>query len=468
MKTNDHDEPMHTEQNPNRNDSDIYDELYRHMRKNEPEATVEYTKLGEHNVGKKGKQKTILVAAAVVLVVLIVVFAIPKVKKPPEPGETTAVSRVVKTTAAHDETSLLPAHIFFDANGGMADFTERYGYVGEKYDQLPNVEREGYSFEGWFSEKEGGERITSNTKIRNEYETAYAHWIEITTRNKSDEHKEKETAATSSFRATTVQVKTTQAATTRTTTTTTTKIAAFALSYNANGGSGAPARQSGGTRYTVSYTEPQRSGYTFLGWSKDSFATAASYHGGDSVILSDNVTLYAVWKQNRTYTVYFDANGGSSSPSYKTVDEGSTVRMPTPYRTNYNFLGWYTSPSGGARYTDSTRIDSNITLYAHWEQNPSTLQTTFTPSVTWENENPCVHFDCSVKSNYQITDYKISNNLTGTTFRLNPDCSGKYCGQNMSGNFRFTGYPAGTSVVFTVTASDSSGNTVTNDYYATL
>ena len=51
---------------------------------------------------------------------------------------------------------------------------------------------------------------------------------------------------------------------------------------------------------------------------------------------------------------------------------------------------------------------------------------------------------------------------------MNPDCAGKYNGQNPSANQTFTGYSAGTTVVYTVTASDSSGNTITNKYNVTL
>ncbi len=72
----------------------------------------------------------------------------------------------------------------------------------------------------------------------------------------------------------------------------------YTLSYNANGGNGAPASQSGATNYIVSNTQPTRSGYTFLGWSKSSSAIAASYKAGDSITLTANTTLYAVWEKN--------------------------------------------------------------------------------------------------------------------------------------------------------------------------
>ncbi|MFT0899608.1 Ig-like domain-containing protein [Candidatus Methanoprimaticola sp. MG2] len=77
------------------------------------------------------------------------------------------------------------------------------------------------------------------------------------------------------------------------------------LAYNANGGSGAPSQQSyTGTSttnhtFTISATEPTRSGYIFLGWSTSSSATSATYQPGDTISVgySSTRTLYAVWQE---------------------------------------------------------------------------------------------------------------------------------------------------------------------------
>lgn len=54
--------------------------------------------------------------------------------------------------------------------------------VGEKYGDLPSmVEQDGYEFIGWYTEKEGGEKVTAETVVSNaEEHTLYAHWREIT------------------------------------------------------------------------------------------------------------------------------------------------------------------------------------------------------------------------------------------------------------------------------------------------
>ena len=70
----------------------------------------------------------------------------------------------------------------------------------------------------------------------------------------------------------------------------------YTLSYNANGGSGAPSSQTGGSTYKIPATTPTRSGYKFLGWSTSSSASSASYDAGGSITINKNTTLYAVWQ----------------------------------------------------------------------------------------------------------------------------------------------------------------------------
>ena len=47
--------------------------------------------------------------------------------------------------------------------------------------------------------------------------------------------------------------------------------------------------------FTVNSKEPTRTNYDFKGWSTDKNATTASCHGGESIKISKNTTLYAVW-----------------------------------------------------------------------------------------------------------------------------------------------------------------------------
>lgn len=75
--------------------------------------------------------------------------------------------------------------------------------------------------------------------------------------------------------------------------------AGYTVTYNANGGSGAPTSQTvaEGASFTVSTQTPYRSGYTFAGWATSSSATSADFSAGETVTgITANVTLYAVWK----------------------------------------------------------------------------------------------------------------------------------------------------------------------------
>ena len=77
-----------------------------------------------------------------------------------------------------------------------------------------------------------------------------------------------------------------------------------------------------------------------------------------------------------SYTVTFNANGGSVSTASKTVTSGSTYgTLPTPTRTGYAFAGWYTAASGGTQITASSAVSitANQTLYAHWTANTYTV-----------------------------------------------------------------------------------------------
>ena len=67
-------------------------------------------------------------------------------------------------------------------------------------------------------------------------------------------------------------------------------------------------------------------------------------------------------------TVTFSANGGTVSPTSKTVVYGETYgTLPTPTRSGYQFKGWYHYNGTYRVYAGSiVDIDSNHTLYARW------------------------------------------------------------------------------------------------------
>ena len=75
------------------------------------------------------------------------------------------------------------------------------------------------------------------------------------------------------------------------------------------------------------------------------------------------------------FTVQYDANSGTVSPSSETVESGSQITLATPTRQNYSFDGWYTDRTGGTRVGgagDSYTVTGSLVLYAHWTYVPPT------------------------------------------------------------------------------------------------
>lgn len=147
----------------------------------------------------------------------------------------------------------------------------------------------------------------------------------------------------------------------------------YTVSYNANGGAGAPSKQTKWKDQTLvlSSIKPTRTGYSFLGWSTSSTATSASYAAGANYTTNSGTTLYAVWKAN-TYTISYNANGGVGAPASQTKTYGVTLTLSNtkPTRTNYNFKGWGTSASSTTvAYSAGASYTANVatTLYAIWE-----------------------------------------------------------------------------------------------------
>ena len=113
---------------------------------------------------------------------------------------------------------------------------------------------------------------------------------------------------------------------------------------------------------------PSRIGYTFAGWYGNpefSGDPVTDVPTGSTV----NLTFYAAWTPN-TYTVTFDANGGSVSQTSAVTVAGKLTSLPTPTYDGHNFLGWYTQKDGGDKVTTDTVFTVDSTIYAHWQNIP--------------------------------------------------------------------------------------------------
>ena len=164
------------------------------------------------------------------------------------------------------------------------------------------------------------------------------------------------------------------------------------LSFDPNGGTGEPdpilalAVANVGASIEIPEQEPFLKYYTFLGWSKDPNATAGEYKhdaakkADRDILITKDTVLYAVWQVNPTYTLYYNANGGSGAPAAQSgiSDENDSVELVIasgqPTRSGYSFQGWAVSRGGAASYFAGNKVKitgGNVTLYAVWQKGGS-------------------------------------------------------------------------------------------------
>jgi uncharacterized repeat protein (TIGR02543 family) len=114
---------------------------------------------------------------------------------------------------------------------------------------------------------------------------------------------------------------------------------------------------------------PTKTGYTFAGWTGTNGTTPQTAVSVSLGSTGDR-NYVANWTLN-TYTVIFDANGGTvSSESGTTGEDWTLAELPTPTRTGYTFDGWYHL---GTQITTSTIFSEHTTIYALWTLNTYTV-----------------------------------------------------------------------------------------------
>ncbi|ODM27059.1 hypothetical protein A7W90_13035 [Clostridium sp. Bc-iso-3] len=146
----------------------------------------------------------------------------------------------------------------------------------------------------------------------------------------------------------------------------------YTITFDSDGGSEVAAITQDYGTVVKAPTAPTKAGFKFVGWQLNgenyTFTTMSA----------EDIILVAVWDEVPTYTVTFDANGGTVDQTDKYVYEGETYgEMPVPTNGDKFFLGWYTAKSGGTKVTSETVVElaANHTLYACW------ADTGFTGSV---------------------------------------------------------------------------------------
>ncbi len=118
---------------------------------------------------------------------------------------------------------------------------------------------------------------------------------------------------------------------------------------------------------------PKAVGYTNLGWTTQKGSMKVVYKAGAGVKVTKDMTLYAVRRKSRYYTVSFYLGNGSSNATYKKlqkkVEEGTYYTLPSvPFRSGYVNLGWSASMNGktstAKKAGTKIKIAGNIKYYA--------------------------------------------------------------------------------------------------------
>ena len=234
--------------------------------------------------------------------------------------------------------------VTFDVNGGNAlpkDQATKKVSFGSKYGNLPTPTRDGYTFLGWFTEKDGGQQIGVDTKtvrIARDH-TLYAHW----------------------------------------------QANALTIYYYGNGG-----KLDNGKEQTTSSTETDKkitikrnrftkTGYTFVGWTKVKDGDTIDFYGGQehafsaSEITNGKVELWAKWEPTQ-YTITYvlnDKDAKHTNQTTYTVEDEFAITDATNGSFGRKFLEWRDADSKtGNKVSKIVKgTTDNITLYAIW-QNP--------------------------------------------------------------------------------------------------
>ena len=126
---------------------------------------------------------------------------------------------------------------------------------------------------------------------------------------------------------------------------------------------------------TCTITSPiiKKAGYNVVGWNTDSNAMTSTWSQNTSKNINKSETYFPIVKL-KTYTIKYNANGGSGAPSNQVKEHNKNITLSTskPIRTGYTFVNWNTSSAGnGTSYSAGATYSGNsdITMYAQWRRN---------------------------------------------------------------------------------------------------
>ena len=147
-----------------------------------------------------------------------------------------------------------------------------------------------------------------------------------------------------------------------------------------------------------------RSGETMPVQAGDTIYVLVGYDGWSSMQSGATQTLYTITvpsteTPSSTYTVTFDAQGGSSVTAQKVLKNAAAVEPKDPTRTGYSFSGWYLEPACTTAWNFALPVTGDMTLYAGWieKADDASYKNTLTAVLKYvkdnAGENPGYIFD---------------------------------------------------------------------------
>ena len=236
----------------------------------------------------------------------------------------------------------------------------------------------------------------------------------------------------------------------------------YIVSYNANGGNGAPTATSQNYTFGASNLSLTtkgtlaRTGYTFAGWNTLATGLGTNYLENASYKPAASIILYAKWTPGN-YTLTLDRNGSTGTAINGIAIVAGTAKSLSGFsytRDGYTLLGWNSLADGtGTSYAigSSVTFFANTTLYANWGPR--------VPGV------PTVAISGAV-GNTQITVAVTGAALSGTvgpasSYLVTATPGSSTCTITVPATTcTFTGLTNGTAYTFTAVARNATGNSV--------
>ena len=136
----------------------------------------------------------------------------------------------------------------------------------------------------------------------------------------------------------------------------------YTVTFNSNGGY--PSQIKKGVlpwSRVIRPDNPTKEGSYFVCWMHD--GTVFDF---DKDLISEDITLYALWSTTKYYTVTFDSEGGSSVPLQRVKENKKAIKPVDPKKSGYIFQGWVTDDNKEFSFT--TPVTSDMILTAKWQR----------------------------------------------------------------------------------------------------